>query len=194
MLRRTAEGCSGSHRLRNRSRVYRRGAPTARHAGHGSSLTPPQPRSISAAAFRSSTCSAIVIARRARTIELGRAYAIEPARSRRRTSFRAINTFRELGARLDLVARRRRARQISIASTPEPSLGTSALTQLLTLRLAEAVASRELLLRELAAVMRQETTAQRVMITEQGEHHRAASGHCPWAARRPKAQKIAEET
>src|SRR5262249_10311005 len=45
----------------------------------------------------------------------------------------------------------------------------SALTQLLTLRLAEAVASRELLLRELAAIMRQETGAQRVVISEQGE-------------------------
>jgi transcriptional regulator with GAF, ATPase, and Fis domain len=45
------------------------------------------------------------------------------------------------------------------------------LPQLLTLRLAEAVASRELLLRELAAIMRQETSAQRVLITEQGEHH-----------------------
>ncbi len=41
---------------------------------------------------------------------------------------------------------------------------------MLTLRLAEAVASRELLLRELAAVMRQETGAQRVIITERGEH------------------------
>ena len=39
------------------------------------------------------------------------------------------------------------------------------------MRLAEAVASRELLLRELAAVMRQETGAQRVIITERGEHH-----------------------
>jgi transcriptional regulator with GAF, ATPase, and Fis domain len=42
---------------------------------------------------------------------------------------------------------------------------------LLTLRLAEAVASRELLLRELAAVMRQETGAERVVITEQGERN-----------------------
>ena len=41
------------------------------------------------------------------------------------------------------------------------------------MRLAEAVASRELLLRELAAIMRQETSAQRVVITEQGEHRHA---------------------
>src|SRR6185295_14129268 len=55
--------------------------------------------------------------------------------------------------------------------TPERNEGPSALTQLLTLRLAEAVASRELLLRELAAVMRQETGAQRVVISEQGERN-----------------------
>ena len=56
-------------------------------------------------------------------------------------------------------------------SRPERSQEQSALTQLLTLRLAEAVASRELLLRELAAVMRQETGAERVVITEHGEHN-----------------------
>ena len=60
---------------------------------------------------------------------------------------------------------RLRSKQPSEASLVEE------LDQLLTLRLAEAVASRELLLRELAAIMRQETSAQRVLITEQGEHH-----------------------
>src|SRR6185436_11719237 len=54
-------------------------------------------------------------------------------------------------------------------ATPERTQEQSALTQLLTLRLAEAVASRELLLRELAAVMRQETGAERVLIAERGE-------------------------
>jgi transcriptional regulator with PAS, ATPase and Fis domain len=66
------------------------------------------------------------------------------------------------------------------------------LTQLLTLRLAEAVASRELLLRELAAVMRQETGAQRVIITERGERNEPkvviATGCTP-----AESQKIAEE-
>ncbi|HEX8190198.1 MAG TPA: sigma-54 dependent transcriptional regulator, partial [Pyrinomonadaceae bacterium] len=41
--------------------------------------------------------------------------------------------------------------------------------QLLTLRLAEAVASRELLLRELAAVIHQETRAARILVAEGGE-------------------------
>ncbi len=101
-------------------------------------------------------------------LELGRAYAtILPDRAGEHLS-RALNTFRELGARLDLSRAEEELRDLS-ASTPERMQEQSALTQLLTLRLAEAVASRELLLRELAAVMRQETGAQRVIITERGE-------------------------
>jgi transcriptional regulator with GAF, ATPase, and Fis domain len=51
--------------------------------------------------------------------------------------------------------------------------------QLLTLRLAEAVASRELLLRELAAVIRQETNADQVLIIEpdQGGQYRVVVAH-----------------
>src|SRR5678816_1077985 len=101
-------------------------------------------------------------------LELGRAYAIiRPERAGEHLS-RALNTFRELGARLDLARAEEELRQLARA-TPERNEGQSALTQLLTLRLAEAVASRELLLRELAAVMRQETGAQRAIITERGE-------------------------
>jgi len=103
-------------------------------------------------------------------LELGRAYAtIMPNRAGEHLS-RALNTFRELGARLDLS--RAEEELLDLArSTPERNQEQSALTQLLTLRLAEAVASRELLLRELAAVMRQETGAQRVIITEKGERN-----------------------
>jgi hydrogenase-4 transcriptional activator len=101
--------------------------------------------------------------------ELGRAYAVgQPSRAIEHLS-RAINAFRELGAKLD----QRRAEAVLAnldRSTPERSEEQSALTQLLTLRLAEAVTSRELLLRELAAIMRQETSAKCVMITEPGEH------------------------
>jgi DNA-binding NtrC family response regulator/tetratricopeptide (TPR) repeat protein len=103
-------------------------------------------------------------------LELGRAYAvILPDRAGEHLS-RALNTFRELGAHLDLTRAEEELRLLARA-TPERIQGQSALTQLLTLRLAEAVASRELLLRELAAVMRQETGAQRVVITERGEHN-----------------------
>ena len=103
-------------------------------------------------------------------LELGRAYAtILPDRAGEHLS-RALNTFRELGARLDLSRAEEELRDLA-RTTPERIQEQSALTQLLTLRLAEAVASRELLLRELAAVMRQETGAHRVVITERGERH-----------------------
>lgn len=103
-------------------------------------------------------------------LELGRAYAtILPDRAGEHLS-RALNTFRELGARVDLSRAEEELRDLA-RSTPERNQEQSALTQLLTLRLAEAVASRELLLRELAAVMRQETGAQRVIITEKGERN-----------------------
>ena len=104
--------------------------------------------------------------------ELGRAYAVtQPARAPEHLT-RAVNTFRELGAKLD--QNRTEAALANLDRTaPERSQEQSALTQLLTLRLAEAVASRELLLRELAAVMQQETNAERVLITEAGEHHHA---------------------
>src|SRR5215203_1436677 len=103
-------------------------------------------------------------------LELGRAYAtILPDRAGEHLS-RALNTFRELGARLDLSRAEEELRDLA-RETPERTQGQSALTQLLTLRLAEAVASRELLLRELAAVMRQETGAQRVIISERGERN-----------------------
>jgi hydrogenase-4 transcriptional activator len=103
-------------------------------------------------------------------LELGRAYStILPDRAGEHLS-RALNTFRELGARLDLSRAEEELRDLA-RSTPERQQEQSALTQLLTLRLAEAVASRELLLRELAAVMRQETGAQRVLIVEKGERN-----------------------
>jgi DNA-binding NtrC family response regulator/tetratricopeptide (TPR) repeat protein len=102
--------------------------------------------------------------------ELGRAYAKTlPTRASEHLS-RSLNTFRELGARLDLTRAEESLKNLD-RTAPERSQEQSALTQLLTLRLAEAVASRELLLRELAAVMRQETGAQRVLITERGEHN-----------------------
>ena len=102
--------------------------------------------------------------------ELGRAYAVsQPSRAIEHLS-RAVNAFRELGAKLD--QKRAEATLANLdRSTPERSEEQSALTQLLTLRLAEAVTSRELLLRELVAIMRQETSAKCVMITEPGDHN-----------------------
>jgi transcriptional regulator with PAS, ATPase and Fis domain/Tfp pilus assembly protein PilF len=114
--------------------------------------------------------------------ELGCAYADnQPKRAQEHLS-RAVNTFRELGARMDL-ARAEEALAHLDRARPDRSEQQSALSQLLTLRLAEAVASRELLLRELAAVMRQETNAQRALVAEPGEHSQSrvvvAHGYTP---------------
>jgi len=78
---------------------------------------------------------------------------------------RAAYTFRELGARLAL-AETEKALAALDHNAPEVLEEPSAVTQLLTLRLAEAVASRELLMRELAAVIHQETRARQVLIIE----------------------------
>lgn len=112
--------------------------------------------------------------------ELGRAYTIaQPERAAEQLG-RAVNTFRELGARLDLVRAEEAVRELDHA-TPTARHEHSALSQLLTLRLAEAVASRALLLRELAAVVRQETNAKRVLIIEPDDdrhYHLVVSHGC----------------
>jgi transcriptional regulator with GAF, ATPase, and Fis domain/Tfp pilus assembly protein PilF len=97
--------------------------------------------------------------------ELGRAYALsQPERAAEQLA-RAVNTFRELGAKLDLEKAQAATRELEQAG-PTARQEHSAISQLLTLRLTEAVASRALLLRELAAVIHQETTAKRIIIVE----------------------------
>jgi hydrogenase-4 transcriptional activator len=101
--------------------------------------------------------------------ELGRAYAAaQPGRAIEHATL-AVNTFRELGAKLDLARAEEALASLDRTIPPEQLQEPPALTQLLTLRLAEAVASRELLLRELAAVLRQETDAEQILIAERGE-------------------------
>src|SRR5437870_8291475 len=103
--------------------------------------------------------------------ELGRAYAIaQPERAAEHLT-RAVNIFRELGAHLNL-SRAEAAAAALDQTTPQQLRKRETVVQLLTLRLAEAVASRELLLRELAAVVRQETNAARVIIFEPDEDER----------------------
>jgi hydrogenase-4 transcriptional activator len=103
--------------------------------------------------------------------ELGRAYApSQPSRAIEHLS-RAVNAFRDLGAKLDQTRAEATLANLD-RSAPERNEEQSALNQLLTLRLAEAVTSRELLLRELAAIIRQETIAKQVVITERSEHNR----------------------
>lgn len=97
--------------------------------------------------------------------ELGRAYAIMQPENAAEHFARATNIFRELGARFDL-ARAEKAAAALDQHTVEQSRHSETVAQLLTLRLAEAVASRELLLHELAAVIRQETKSDSVVILE----------------------------
>jgi transcriptional regulator with GAF, ATPase, and Fis domain/Tfp pilus assembly protein PilF len=84
---------------------------------------------------------------------------------------RAANIFRDLGARRDLESAEAALAEWN-ASPRQQERQRDAAVQLITLRLAEAVASRQLLLRELAAVVRQETSAKRVMIVEPDEERK----------------------
>lgn len=110
--------------------------------------------------------------------ELGRAYAMaQPDRAAEHLS-RAVNIFRELGAPMDLDRAEEAAAKLD-QTRPQQLLQRDTVVQLLTLRLAEAVASRELLLRELAAVIRQETTCNKVVVIEpeEGGRQRVVIAH-----------------
>ena len=97
--------------------------------------------------------------------ELGRAYATAQPERAAEHLLLAVNIFRELGAQLDLTKAQEAANRLDEAPPPQ-SRQRETVVQLLTMRLAEAVASRELLLRELAAVIRQETNCNVVVIVE----------------------------
>lgn len=103
--------------------------------------------------------------------DLGRAHTNAQPELAAEHLTRAVNIFRELGARLDL-ERAEAALREHDQTQPQQERQRDAAVQLITLRLAEAVASRALLLRELAAVIRQETAAKRVMLIEPDEEQR----------------------
>jgi DNA-binding NtrC family response regulator/tetratricopeptide (TPR) repeat protein len=103
--------------------------------------------------------------------ELGRAYALEQPELAAEHLSRAVTTFRELGAKRDLELAQSTLNEHD-QTEPQQDRQREAAVQLITLRLAEAVASRALLLRELAAVLRQETPAKRVMVVEPDEEQK----------------------
>jgi DNA-binding NtrC family response regulator/tetratricopeptide (TPR) repeat protein len=111
---------------------------------------------------------------------LGRAYAAaaQPERAAEHLGL-AVHTFRELGAKLDLERTEEFIEEFERHAPEEQRAEPPAPAQLLTLRLAEAVASRELLLRELAAVIHQETRAARILIVGADEdvHTKVLSAH-----------------
>ncbi|HWQ31815.1 MAG TPA: sigma 54-interacting transcriptional regulator [Blastocatellia bacterium] len=103
---------------------------------------------------------------------LGRAYAAtQPERAAEHLTL-AVESFQKLGAGPALARAEAALAQLD-RSVPARQEEVAALIQMLTLRLSEAVASRELLLRELAAVLREETGARRVLILEP---HRSEAG------------------
>lgn len=103
---------------------------------------------------------------------LGRAYAAtQPERAAEHLTL-AVESFQRLGAGPALARAETALAQLD-RSVPARQEEVAALIQMLTLRLSEAVASRELLLRELAAVLREETGARRVLILEP---HRSEAG------------------
>jgi len=123
--------------------------------------------------------------------ELGRAYTVSQPNRAAEHLTRALNIFRELGARLDI----ERAEEASAALSaigPEKLKQRETVSQLLTLRLAEAVATRELLLRELAAVVRQEMNCQQVVIieSEKGDQQHVVVAH---GCTKEFAEKLADD-
>jgi transcriptional regulator with GAF, ATPase, and Fis domain/Tfp pilus assembly protein PilF len=121
--------------------------------------------------------------------ELGLAYAVtQPERAPEQLT-RAVNIFRELGAQLDL--KKAENAVASLDRTGTEARRSETIAQLLTLRLAEAVASRELLLHELAAVLRQETKAKRIVIVEpDGNAQRVVIAH---GCERAESQRLADQ-
>ena len=105
-------------------------------------------------------------------LELGQAYALSQPDRAAENIVSAARTLRELGA-MPLLADAERALEKLDRKRPKQRQEPSALTQLLTLRMAEASASRELLLAELAAVLHQEMNAKLVSISEPDEETRS---------------------
>ena len=84
----------------------------------------------------------------------------------------AVDAFRKLGVRPlsekagSLIEGLKDIEPVSKPEEPDKKRGNSAVTALLTLRLAEATASRELLFRELVAILQQESKAEKIIIAE----------------------------
>ncbi len=160
-----------NNRVHHRPELCRRVCNDCSACWRWRSLTFHQRPNISAAAFQFSTCSAIVIAPRALTANSA-AFTLSASPAARWNICRAPSTLFASWEQNLIRREPKRRSPISIAPRRKETKNKSALPQLLTLRLAEAVTSRELLLRELAAIMRQETSAKAVVITEPGEHNR----------------------
>ena len=99
---------------------------------------------------------------------IGENLPTEHAGRARKHLVKASDIFQKLNVSLADRARRRldQIKGISSGEMRAPQQVTSAASQLLMVRLAEATASRELLFRELVAVLQQESQARRIIIAE----------------------------
>ena len=98
------------------------------------------------------------------------------ARARRHLSA-AADIFKKLGLKPNLISieddlKRVEAASLSSGSRPTEKRSNSVVSQLLTVRLAEATASRELLFRELVAVLQQESNARKIVIAQYNDQKR----------------------
>jgi hydrogenase-4 transcriptional activator len=101
--------------------------------------------------------------------DLGSAYAqAQPERAAEPLTT-AVQIFRELDARLDLTRAQEALAGLGYRGVQKASSELPLRSHRSILRMTEAVASRELLLREFAALIRHETMAHRVMIMEPGD-------------------------
>ncbi|MFN0124858.1 MAG: sigma 54-interacting transcriptional regulator [Blastocatellia bacterium] len=105
---------------------------------------------------------------------LGRASAAARPRRAAEHLDKAIATFERLGARQAL-ARARQALGSLDQQVEAPAEDNGAILHMLTMRLTEAGASRELLLRELAAILAEVTAARRVLILAAADNGGAAA-------------------
>lgn len=86
----------------------------------------------------------------------------------------AIGIFKKLGLKDLVSASEKRLASIAETAEKQPRSGriNSVVSQLLTVRLAEATASRELLFRELVAVLQQDSNAKKIIIAQENDQKR----------------------
>ncbi len=98
------------------------------------------------------------------------------ARAKRHLT-QALDVFKKLGvnshvAEINEDLAKVEAGSVSTGARPSERRSNSVVSQLLTVRLAEATASRELLLRELVAVLQQESNAKKIVIAQYNDQKR----------------------
>jgi DNA-binding NtrC family response regulator/tetratricopeptide (TPR) repeat protein len=95
------------------------------------------------------------------------------ARARRHLES-AIGIFRKLGLADQAAQMEKRLADIAETAEKQPRSGrtNSVVSQLLTVRLAEATASRELLFRELVAVLQQDSNAKKIIVAQENDQKR----------------------